>query len=111
MSADPLRVFMDAKTDYDSKMAEVQDLTKLIDSVAQALRRNPLELMVANVSNVGFPMEVALRQGVPSLDANRWPSGQRIAEVLTAAHAARKRARDTYYALPEAERRNLPEPK
>jgi hypothetical protein len=76
----------------------------IIAEVGQALLR-PYELMVSNVQSGGFPAEVAMGEGIPSLNAQKWPTAQQIAEALSDLHKKRHEAGNAWGALSEADRK------
>lgn len=49
-------------------------------------------------------MEVAYVEGTPTLDANKWPTAQQIAEVIANLHQKYKQAQDAYSALSPSDR-------
>jgi len=59
--------------------------------------------MVSNVS-VGFPPEVAMVQGIPTLNANNWPSAKQIAEALSNLHQKRHQVENIWQSLSDADK-------
>ena len=110
MSEDPIRKYLDAKKELDTALENVEKMQSLIASVANNLRK-PYSFMVSNV-DVGFPPEVALVRGTPSLNANDWPSAKQIAETLASLHQKHRQVINLWIALPKADQKNLvpPEP-
>ncbi len=108
MAEDPIRKYLDAKIKLDKAKQKVNDMTKLIVEVGNALNRNPWSFMVSNV-DVGFPPEVAMG-GSRSLNANNWPTAKNIAELLSAMHDARHEAVNAWASLSQSDRSNLTPP-
>lgn len=108
MAEDSVRKYLDAKAELDRAKQKVNDITKLIAEVGDALKRDPWSLMVSNV-DVGFPPEVAMG-GSRSLNANNWPTARQIAELLSAMHKARHGAVSTWASLSKSDRENLTPP-
>jgi nucleotide-binding universal stress UspA family protein len=59
-------------------------------------------------AGAGFPKEVTMVGR--AIDASAWPTGQQIAETLSAWHEAAERARTAWACLPEAARAGVPPP-
>lgn len=92
MAEDPIRKYSDATAELNSSYSKIRSLGEIIADVGWSLRNKPYGLMVSNLKpnlKVGFPPEVALREGVPSLNANNWPSAQDIAQALSDLRKAR----------------------
>ncbi len=81
---------------------KIQQMQQIIGEVSHSLL-NPYEFMVSNV-NVEFPPEVASGQEISSLNANKWPSAQQIAEAVVNLHYRYLQAQSAYNALSEKER-------
>lgn len=105
MSEDPIRKYLDAKKELDEDLKKMEKLQSLIASVASALNE-PYSFMVSNV-DVGFPAEVALIRGIPSLNANDWPSARDIAVALASLHQKRRNVINLWATIPKADQRNL----
>lgn len=106
MAEDPIRQYSEATRELDGSIAKVRELSSYIAGVGSLLAENPYRLMVSNVKDVkvGFPPEVAMVSGIPSLDGNRWPTAGQIAEVLSDLHQKRKAARNAWHSLSKADR-------
>ena len=105
MAEDPIRKYIDAKRELDSLTEKVKKLQRFIEDVGNALR-NPFRFMVSNVS-VGFPPEVAMAGGIPTLNASEWPTAQQIAELLSSLHKAYHNALNAFMGIPEPDRKNV----
>lgn len=105
MAEDPIRKYIDAKRELDSITEKIEKLQRFIEEVGNALR-NPFRFIVSDVS-VGFPPEVAMVRGIPTLHANEWPTAQQIAELLSSLHRAYHDARNAFMRIPEADRKNV----
>lgn len=108
MSQDQFRSYLDAKASLDKTYEQVQQMRDLIAEVGQKLLY-PYKFMVSNVGGVGFPIDVATG-GVPTLNADNWPSAKQIAENLAAMHTAYHQVQNAWMAIPEADRKNLVPP-
>ena len=108
MSGDPLRKYLDSKAQMDAAIAKIRHLTSTITSVAQALQ-DPWSFMVSNVK-VGFPAEVAMGGAKFTLNADTWPSAEKIAEELAALHKARHQAISLWSSLSKSDKENLTPP-
>ncbi len=108
MSEDPIRKYLDAKNELDKALSTVEGLKSIIGEVAKALNK-PYSFMVSNV-NVGFPAEVAMAGGIPTLNADEWPSAKQIAETLAALHKEHHQVRNLWFSLSETDRKNLAPP-
>ena len=107
MSQDQIRVYLDAKASLDEARKKIYEMRDLIAEVGQKLL-SPYNFMVSNVS-VGFPPEVAMG-GVPTLNADNWPSAKQIAETLASLHTAYHQVQNAWMAIPEPDRKNLVPP-
>lgn len=108
MAIDPARQYLDAKAKLDSAEQEVKNLSSYIGQIANAMQGDYWSFMVSN-TNIGFPPEVAMGAAF-TLNANEWPSAQKIAETLKALHDARHEANNAWARLSPDDRRNLPPP-
>jgi len=104
MTDDPIRKYSTANDELDKALAKIQQMRNIIAEVGQALLR-PYELIVSNVKSGGFPAEVVMGSGIPSLNAQQWPTAEQIAEVLADLHKKRHEAENTWGALSEADRK------
>jgi len=105
MAEDPIRKYIDAKRELDSLTEKVEKLQRFVEEVGNSLR-NPFRFMVSDVS-VGFPPEIAMSRGIPTLYANEWPTAQQIAELLASLHKAYLDARNAFMRIPEPDRKNV----
>ena len=110
MSEDPIRKYLDTKNELDKALSKLEGLKSIIGEVVKALNK-PYSFMVSNI-DVGFPAEVAMVSGTPTLNANDWPSAKQIAETLASLHQARKHAISCWTSLSDPDKKNLapPEP-
>jgi len=103
MSEDPIRKYSGAIAELEQAMARVQRVQSIIGEVHSALHK-PFEFMVSNV-DVGFPPEVAMARGIPSLNADNWPSAKQIAEALATLHQKRKQVSSIWASLSENDKK------
>jgi len=106
MEDEPIRKYSKACEELDKAVEEVESLQSLIGEVFKALD-NPYKLMVSNVSNVdvNFPPEVAMVGGIPTLNADNWPTAKKIAQVLSNLHRKRRNAKELWFALSNADKK------
>ncbi|MBA7685662.1 hypothetical protein ES703_94087 [subsurface metagenome] len=98
----PMHKYSAAVDELSRARTKVGQMQEFIGSVSAALLK-PYEFMVSNV-NVGFPPEVSLVGGIPTLDAQKWPSAQQIAEAIANLHQKYQQVQNTYHALSPADK-------
>jgi len=103
MSEDPIRKYSDAIGELNKATAQVLAIASIIRDVAHAINTNPYQLMVSNV-DIGFPPEVAMARGIPSLNADNWPSAKQIAEALSNLHQKRHEVDNLWHSLSDADK-------
>lgn len=87
----------------DQNAAIIHHASKVLNSWRTAI--------VSNI-DAGFPMELALSSGTPSIDAAQWPTARQIGIDMAAYHATKSAARQAHALIPEAQRAVvLPPPK
>jgi len=106
MANDPVHSYLEARNQFDLANRNAETLISLIRQVGNV---NWRELMVANCDG-GFPAEIAMRQGTPTIDARAWPTGQQIADVLIAWHNANLAVRNMWEHVPKDLRGGLRPP-
>jgi hypothetical protein len=100
----PTRKYATANEELRKARDDTQKLRDIIARVGQNLLR-PYEFMVSDISvSGGFPPEIALAKGIPSLSAREWPTAQQIAEAVANLHQKYKQVQDAYHALSDAEK-------
>jgi len=111
MSEDSIRKYLDAKNELDKAFSEVEALKSVITGVANGLNK-PFEFMVSNVhvKDVGFPPEVAMTPGIPTLNADKWPSAEDIAKTLSELHKKYHQVMNLWHSLPRPDQSNLTPP-
>ena len=109
MAEDPIRKYSDAIAELNSAYLKVRSLGEIIADVGHTLNNKPYELMVSNVK-VGFPPEVAFREGIPSLNADNWPSAQDIAQALSDLHKARHQVDNLWHSLSASDKQIVSPP-
>lgn len=105
MSEDPIRKYSDAIAELNSAYSKVRKLGEIIADVAHALNAKPYELMVENVKP-----EVAFGGGIPSLNADNWPSAQDIARALAILHKARYEVDNLWHSLSKSDKQIVSPP-
>ena len=99
---DPLREYSEAIDKLNKAHEKVQAIKGIIGEVHTGLNL-PYQFMVSNV-RVIFPQEVAMGQ-LPTLNANKWPSAEQVAEALTNLHVMRKQVDHIWNSLPAADKK------
>jgi hypothetical protein len=99
---DPIRKYSTAIDNLSQARTEVEQIRGFIAAISAFLLK-PYEFMVSNVS-VGFPPEVSLVGGIPTLNADKWPSAKQIAEAVANLHQKYQQAENAYHALSPADR-------
>lgn len=100
---DPIAAYQQAVQKYEQAKRAVEEMVSLIDAAATALKRDWRRVGVSNV-NVGFPAEVNLIRGNPSINGSNWPDGKRLAETLAGCHSAKHELDNAYRQIPDAQR-------
>ncbi|TES84161.1 MAG: hypothetical protein E3J92_02085 [Dehalococcoidia bacterium] len=98
----PIQKYAGAIDELSQARERVEQMRAFISGVSQCLLK-PYEFMVSNVS-VGFPPEVGAVSGIPTLDANKWPNAQQIAEEIANLHQKYQQVQNAYNALSAAEK-------
>lgn len=70
---------------------------------ASTVLKNWKLAMVSN-SSAGFPMEIALNQRSPSINAGEWITAHDIGTALAAYHATKSAEKQAYSAIPDDQR-------
>ncbi len=103
MATDPISGYQEAHTRYDRATRAVENMVALITATSDALRQNWKRVSVSNVG-VGFPAEVNLIRGNPSVNGSDWPDATRLAKTLAEWHTARHELDNAYGRIPESQR-------
>ncbi len=106
MAQDPIRIYLEAKANFDAEYKKIQNMQKIIAEVAERLKE-PLRFSVSNVK-VNFPTEVLIGH-FPTLNADEWPSARKMAERLVEMDAAYSKAETAWNNLCAEDRVNLVE--
>jgi hypothetical protein len=101
--------YLDARSAYDHCNTELNAMRDIVRRAGQALDSNRGMLIFAN-SGIGLPSPVALSSQAVSIDANRWPSAEKIMEALVRWHEARSKMTSAWSTVPEARRAGLQQP-
>jgi hypothetical protein len=107
MSEDPVRKYLDAKREFDSAYARIQNMLQTISEVHSGLHR-PFTFIVTN-GGVEFSRE-AIATKTASLNAETWPSGKDIAEALAGLQETYRMVEASWKSIPETDRRNITPP-
>jgi len=105
----PVDDYLDAKADYDSVNAEIDELSKVLATTSEALRRKRDQFMISN-TGVSLPAEVAFSRNQVGVDARSWPTAKGAMELLNRWHDARTKMRDAWDKVPDSRRGGLHAP-
>ena len=106
MAVDPVRQYMNAKSKFDNADSALTNLISFIGHVARTMDEDHWHFTVSNVKT-RFPRET---RGGYKLNANEWPTAEKIAEIFAEFHNARIEARNAWHRLSEDDRRNIAPP-
>jgi hypothetical protein len=82
MSAD---AYLAARAAISNTAAELKLVSDVVAAVASSLQSDPLRFIFAN-QGIGLPMEATLTRDSRSVDANQWPTVERIMQILARYH-------------------------
>ena len=100
---DPISAYQEAQKEYDRVTRAAEKMAATISAVGQSLTRNWRRFSVSNIG-VGFPAEVNMIQGNPSVNGDDWPDAHRLAQTLADWHKARHDLDNAYRRIPENQR-------
>lgn len=104
MAKDPVREYLDAKSELDKAKNTIREMTLVINKVATALRLDR-ERFVVTGTEIVIPAEL-LGGNVDSLKANEWPSAEQIAQNLKVMHDAHRKAKVLWEVLSDSDKKN-----
>ena len=105
MADDPIRAYQDAMRTLEEATGQAERLVTYIADVAELLQ-NWRDVRVAD-GKTSFPIGVSHQH---SINPDRWPSAQELAQVLAAWHQAAHAARNAWAAIPYPDKKNLKGP-
>jgi len=109
MVEDPIRKYPDATRDFNNAFDKIHKMGTIVESVSRYLNNKPHTFMISNV-DVRFPFVLSLSPKVYSLDANTWPSAKEMADAIVELENRRKKLRDVWDSLSEADKEVLHPP-
>jgi hypothetical protein len=108
---------MSAEVDaYQAALRAMQGAEKEADKVARIIRNagsalaNWKQVVVSNVSGIGFPTELIIGSNDQSINASEWPTALKLSQALAAYHTARHEAQSAFARLTPEQRTGLGPP-
>jgi len=101
MDKDPIRTYIDAKTELDKALLKVHNLQETIGVVNTALKESPYSF---RVSDMTFPVTAPMKRGLNPRD---WPSAEQIGEALVNLHNAHDHAESVWASLTKIDQQEL----
>lgn len=106
---DPVADYQDALVELKRRLDEFDDLRSQLREVAARLIDQWHRIYIAGVP-VRFPPHVLSAKTVHVINGIEWPTAEKIAGVLIAAHAAHRKALSAWDDIDPDQRGSLPEP-
>ena len=105
---DPVRRYLDLKQRKTSLEKDLAAVAAFFRPLVEAFTQQPIRLMLSNTpSDWGAPPEVALSRGVASIDYQRWPAKEDVADKLKEYHALDLQLLSAIHELSSADRESL----
>jgi hypothetical protein len=101
MATDPIAVYQEAINNLEKATRTAENFVEVITDAANKLR-DWKHTIISN-SGIGFPAELVMGQH-PSINAQNWPTADRLAEALAGWHKVRHAASNAYSAIPDNRR-------
>ena len=109
MAEDPIRKYSSAVEEFNLAYSTVRKLGEIIADVGRYMNNRPHVFMVSN-SSVGFPPEIGLSKSVFNLNADDWPSVNKIAEAMVSLYEKRQRVKEIYASLSATDKKLVQQP-
>jgi hypothetical protein len=101
--------------DYSAAIKRLRQAESAVEPIANEIiaagkaMQNWRKAIVSNLG-IGFPPELVLIPGRPTIDARTWPSAETIGKALSEYHQARSAASGIYNSIPPEDRVGLSAP-
>ncbi len=106
--ADAVRKYLDAMRQLDDLTDELGGIIGIVGAVAEALKTKPARFMF-NDTAPELPAEVVLGHAT-RIEGDKWPSAEKIQELLLRWHNAKKQALSAWAAIHKADQAHLKSP-
>jgi hypothetical protein len=106
---DPVEDYQRALIDLHRCINEFDELRRLLQSTAVACMFGWQNVVVIGIDEA-FPAHVIARESHRTIDASNWPTPEKIAKVLLAAHQAQEKALQAWDKIPDDHRAGLSQP-
>lgn len=107
MAVEKLQEYIDSVDELEKAYLKVRGYGEIIGDTARYLNNFPYKMTVSNVQ-VSF---VVSEKREYTLDGNNWPSAKQLAEALSDYVSKRKRVKQLYSSLSEAQRSSMKPPR
>lgn len=101
--------YLIANSKYEFAKREISTIAQQLLDVSTKLKKDPIGVMFAN-SSVPMPMSVALNRKRESLDANQWPTADKINEAVGRLATTKEAVVAAWHAVPADLRKGLVPP-
>lgn len=105
---DPVRKYLDAVRQLDAITDDLNATVATVATVAEALRTKPARFLFSDIVPE-LPPDVVLGH-TTRVEGDKWPTAERIQEVLLAWHVARKQVLAAWGAVHKADQAHLRPP-
>ena len=102
--------YLAANVEFEEAKAALNNIASLITRFGAELGRNPERIHFSNTS-VGLPIDVAMNSASQSVDANEWPTPDKIHLAIARRYEAKRKVENKWAAIPQAMRSALIPPK
>jgi hypothetical protein len=100
--ATPIEDYRNAAIEHKAAAERAKQIVERVHKGAEILQQWK-SVIVADIAGAGFPEEIGLARKATEFDGANWPTGEQVAEALSAYHATRQRVFDRYDAIPKPE--------
>jgi len=101
--------YLAARTEFTAVRGELQSLSAIMAEVATSLQQHPTRFIFAN-QPIALPMEATFARDSRSVDANAWPTVDKIMKTLERYHSAKSAVENGWNAIPQQQREGLRDP-
>jgi len=105
---DPVRKYLDATRQLDEISDELNTVVSVVVTVAEALKTKPARFIFSDVAP-DLPPEIVLGHAT-RVEGDKWPTAERIQELLLAWHNARKQVLTAWASVHKADQAHLRSP-
>jgi hypothetical protein len=98
----PIEDYRNAAIEHNAAAERAKQIVERVHKGAEILQQWQ-SVIVTNIPGPAFPEKIGLARKATEFDGVNWPTGEQIAEALSAYHATRQRVFDRYDAIPKPE--------